>query len=79
MEGIVSRVRFPISNGPLEGSNNMIKTVRRQAYGYRDTDYFFLKLWDRSRRYPKSRSIKAAIEKRMKMKEDWEKTHKKIS
>ena len=31
MEGIVSRVRFPISNGPLEGCNNMIKTVQMQA------------------------------------------------
>ena len=28
LEGIVSRVRYPISNGPLEGVNNMIKTVR---------------------------------------------------
>ena len=79
MEGIVSRVRFPISNGPLEGCNNMIKTVRRQAYGYRDTQYFFLKIWDRSRRYPKNRSIAKAKKKRIQARVEWEKSHKKIS
>ena len=79
MEGIVSRVRFPISNGPLEGCNNMIKTVRRQAYGYRDTQYFFLKIWDRSRRYPKNRSIAKAKKNRIQARVEWEKSHKKIS
>ena len=38
------------SSGKVEGTNNMIKTVRRQAYGYRDDEYFFLKLFDASRR-----------------------------
>ena len=37
MDGILSHVLFPISNGPLEGTNNMIKSLRRQAFGYRDT------------------------------------------
>ncbi|HZJ88074.1 MAG TPA: transposase, partial [Sphaerochaeta sp.] len=27
-----------------EGTNNLIKTIRRQAYGFRDTEYFFLKI-----------------------------------
>lgn len=56
MDGILSHVLFPISNGPLEGTNNMIKSLRRQAFGYRDTRYFFLKIWDASRLHPKSRS-----------------------
>ena len=56
MDGILSHVLFPISNGPLEGTNNMIKSLRRLAFGYRDTRYFFLKIWDASRLHPKSRS-----------------------
>lgn len=57
MDGILSKAIYPISNGPLEGINNMIKTTRRAAYGYRDQEYFFLKIWDNSRRYLKSREI----------------------
>ena len=42
----------------FEGINNKIKTLRRQGYGYPDDDYFFLKLFDASRkdyvRNPKS-------------------------
>ena len=42
--GIVYHAKFPISSGKVEGVNNMIKTIRRKAYGYRDTEYFFLKI-----------------------------------
>lgn len=42
--GILNWYRFPISTGPLEGMNNKIKTLKRQAYGYRDLVYFTLKL-----------------------------------
>ncbi|TKB50079.1 transposase, partial [Ferrimonas aestuarii] len=28
----------------LEGMNNKIKLIKRMAYGYRDTEYFFLKI-----------------------------------
>jgi transposase len=28
----------------MEGTNNKIKTLTRQAYGYRDEDFFILKL-----------------------------------
>lgn len=42
--GIVSRVRWPMHTGQLEGINNKIKLIKRQAFGYRDTDYFFLKI-----------------------------------
>lgn len=42
--GIVSRVRWPMHTGQLEGINNKIKVIKRQAFGYRDSDYFFLKI-----------------------------------
>jgi transposase len=44
MEGIVNHAEHPINSGKLEGTNNLIKTIRRQAYGFRDTEYFFLKI-----------------------------------
>lgn len=42
--GILSRVRWPMHTGRLEGVNNKIKVLKRMAYGYRDSDYFFLKV-----------------------------------
>ena len=33
-----------ITSGPLEGINNKIKTLRRAAYGYRDQEFFKLKI-----------------------------------
>ena len=33
-----------ITSGPLEGLNNKIKALKRQAYGYRDQEYFKLKI-----------------------------------
>lgn len=49
-KGIVAHATYKISAGKIEGINNKIKTLRRQAYGYRDDEYFFLKLFDISRR-----------------------------
>lgn len=49
-EGITAHGTYRISTGKVEGTNNLIKTVRRRAYGYRDNDYFFLKIMDESRR-----------------------------
>ena len=42
--GILNWWQHPISNGKMEGTNNKIKTLTRQAYGYRDEDFFILKL-----------------------------------
>lgn len=42
--GILSRVRWPMHTGQLEGINNKIKVIKRQAFGFRDADYFFLKI-----------------------------------
>lgn len=43
--GLLSWYDHPISTGPLEGTNNKIKTLTRQAYGYRDFEFFRLKLF----------------------------------
>ena len=48
-EGIIAHASLPISSGKMEGINNKIKTLRRQAYGFPDEEYFFLKLIDASR------------------------------
>ena len=48
-EGIIAHATYRISAGKIEGINNKIKTLRRQGYGYPD-EYFFLKLFDMSRR-----------------------------
>jgi transposase len=42
--GILAYYAYPISTGPLEGTNNKIKTMKRQAYGFRDTEFFKLKI-----------------------------------
>ena len=42
--GILSRVRWPMHTGKLEGINNRIKVIKRMAYGYRDSEFFFMKI-----------------------------------
>jgi len=42
---ILSWFHHHISTGPLEGLNNKIKVLKRQAYGFRDLDYFKLRLY----------------------------------
>jgi len=44
-EGILAYFDFPISTGPLEGTNNKIKTLQKQAYGFRDMDFFKQKIY----------------------------------
>ena len=36
---------YPISTGPLEAVNNKIRLLHRQAFGYRDPEFFQLKLF----------------------------------
>lgn len=43
-DGIVAYCRHPINTSVLEGMNNKAKVIKRIAYGFRDPDYFFLKL-----------------------------------
>jgi transposase len=43
--GILAYYDCPISTGPLEGTHNKIKTMQRQAYGFRDQEFFRLKIY----------------------------------
>ena len=43
-EGILNYYDYRISTGPLEGTNTKIQLMKRQAYGYRDHEFFKLKI-----------------------------------
>jgi transposase len=43
-EGILSHCDYPIHTSRLEGVNNKIKVIKRNAYGYHDDRYFVLKI-----------------------------------
>jgi transposase len=43
-EGVLAYYDYPISTGPLEGLNNKIQTMKRQAYGFRDHEFFKLRI-----------------------------------
>ena len=42
--GLLAYYDVRITSGPLEGTNNKIKTMKRQAYGFRDREFFKLKI-----------------------------------
>lgn len=44
-QGILAWYDHPISTGPLEGTNNKIKLLQRQAFGYRDKEFFKFRLF----------------------------------
>lgn len=44
-QGLLNWYKFPISTGPLEGTNTKIRVLQRQAYGFRDNDFFKLKIY----------------------------------
>lgn len=44
-QGLLAYFNHPITTGPLEGLNNKIKVLKRQAYGFRDNEYFKLRLY----------------------------------
>jgi transposase len=43
--GILNYYRCPITTAALEGTNNKIKTMQRPAYGFRDHQFFKLKIY----------------------------------
>lgn len=43
-DGILAYYDYRISSGKVESVNNKIKTIKRQAYGFRDDDYFKLRV-----------------------------------
>jgi len=44
LKGILAHCKHKISTSFLEGMNNKIKVIKRIAFGYRDFEYFFLKI-----------------------------------
>lgn len=44
MYGIINYFRYQLTNAQSEGFNNKINVIKRRAYGFRDLDYFKLKI-----------------------------------
>ena len=44
LSGILAHCKHKINTSFLEGMNNKIKVIKRIAFGYRDFEYFFLKI-----------------------------------
>ena len=44
LHGILAHCRWPLHTSLLEGINNKIKVIKRMADGFRDDQYFFLKI-----------------------------------
>lgn len=41
LDGLIAHAKFHINTGKLEGFNNKIKVAKRNAYGFRNLDFFF--------------------------------------
>jgi len=44
LRGILASAIYPMNSSILEGVNNKIQLIKRMAYGFRDSAYFFLKI-----------------------------------
>ena len=44
-EEIINHAKMPISSGVIEGCMNKIKVIKRTAFGFRDFEYFFDRVW----------------------------------
>lgn len=44
LAGVLAHCHYPLHTSLLEGINNKIKVIKRMAYGFRDDEYFFLKI-----------------------------------
>ena len=44
IDGILAHCQYPLHTSLLEGIMNKIKVIKRMAYGFRDDEYFFLKI-----------------------------------
>lgn len=59
LEGILKHADHPISSDKLEGTNKLAKVIKRDAHGFVDDEYFFIRLIAASRRpYFKLRSFR---------------------
>ncbi|HUE71999.1 MAG TPA: ISL3 family transposase [Pirellulaceae bacterium] len=43
--GLLNWYVYPISTGPLEGTNTKLRAMQRQSYGFRDKEFFYLKIY----------------------------------
>ena len=43
--GFLNYFKHCITSAVVEGTNNKIKTLKRQAYGFRDVEYFKIRLY----------------------------------
>lgn len=48
MEGILNYFRYGMTNAIAEGFNTKINVIKRRAFGYRDVEYFILKIYQSS-------------------------------
>jgi transposase len=44
LDGIIAHCRWLLHTRFFEGVNNKIKVIKRVAYGYRNGEYFFLRI-----------------------------------
>jgi len=44
VDGLIAYTEYRLTTGILEGMNNKIKVIKRVAYGFRDDEYFFLRI-----------------------------------
>jgi transposase len=44
LQGIIAHCRWQLQTSLIEGINNKIKVIKRMAYGFRDDEYFFLRI-----------------------------------
>jgi transposase len=44
IDGVLAHCHYPLNTSVLEGLNNTIKVIKRMAYGFRDDEYFFLRI-----------------------------------
>ncbi len=42
--GVLNYAKHHITSGRMEGINNKIKTLTKRSYGFRDEDFFLLRL-----------------------------------
>jgi len=51
LQQILNYFAHPIASGLAEGLNNLIATVKKKAYGYRNIEYFKLKIMQQNQKY----------------------------
>ena len=77
-DGIVSKARFHLSSGILEGTNAFIKNLRRSSFGLVDFDYFAYLIWERTHGPNKRRSSSGSNGKPLRKYKRLEKPNKKV-